>query len=349
MQTQIMDSKGQPLLLTPQEQFRANVLQRKFDTEIRNALGFEIDITTLTAISKRVVEQKFFTVPPADYLPLRVGDGAWASEILTYRDFAIGADFETGIINTAANDSRLAETDAGVDSVRNPILNWAKQVSWALFDLKLAARSGNWDLVTAKERSRKKNWDLGIQRIAFLGSSGTPTTCMGLLTQSTVTANTALITKPISTMTAAEFATFVQGIIQAYRLNSNYTAFPTHFIIPESDYNGLTTPVASGFPVISMLEYLTNVFRTATMNPNFKILPLAYANKAINVDVSGLNKNRYTLLNYDEDSLRMDIPVDYSNTLQNTINGFQFQNVGYGQFTGVLAYRPLEMLYFDWS
>lgn len=45
----------------------------------------------------------------------------------------------------------------------------------------------------------------------------------------------------------------------------------------------------------------------------------------------------------------MDIPVDYTNTMQNTLNGFSFQNVGYGQYSGAVAYRPLETLYFDWN
>ena len=79
-----------------------------------------------------------------------------------------------------------------------------------------------------------------------------------------------------------------------------------------------------------------------TMNKSFKILPLAYANK----EIQGA-KNIYTLLNYDEDSVRMDIPVQYNNTLANSVDNFRFQNVGYGQFTGVKAYRPAEMLYFS--
>jgi hypothetical protein len=54
----------------------------------------------------------------------------------------------------------------------------------------------------------------------------------------------------------------------------------------------------------------------------------------------------YVLLNYDEEALRMDIPLDYTNTLANSLDNFSFQNAGYGQFTGVLAYRPLELLYF---
>ena len=44
----------------------------------------------------------------------------------------------------------------------------------------------------------------------------------------------------------------------------------------------------------------------------------------------------------------MDIPLDYTNTLANSIDNFAFQNAGYGQLTGCLSYRPLEMLYFQY-
>ena len=354
MKTQILNSKGEPIVLTPQEVVRAQALQKKFrDEQLFNSLGFELNITTLTAISKSVVEQKFFTVAPADYLPVRVGQNAWSSNIVTYRDYAVGGDFEAGVLNTGASDSRLAEADAAVDSVTNKVNNWAKSINWSLFDLKLAAQSGNWDVVTSKERARKKNWDLGIQQIAFLGSK-VDSSVLGLLTQTNVNSNTSLITSgtgPISAMSAANFAAFVEGIIQAYRANCNYTAFPTHFIIPESDYNGLANliPGSAGTFPVPMMNYLLDAFKLITRNPNFKILPCAYANESINNSIVGLNKNRYTLLNYDEDSIRMDIPVDYSNTLQNTLNGFQYQNVGYGQYTGVVAFRPLEVLYFDYT
>lgn len=350
MQTQIKGHDGKPVILNAREAARAAMLQTQFDSQIRNALGYDINITSLTAISKRVVEQKFFTLPPFDYVPIRVGDGAWSDQIVTYRDFQLAGDFETGNINTGASDSRLAETDAGVDSVSNPIINWAKQVTWSFFDLQLAAKSGNWDLVTSKEKSRKKNWDLGIQKIAFVGSASNASV-MGLLTQTGVNSNTSLITGYINAMNATNFSALVAGLIEAYRSNAQRTAMPTHFIIPEADYNGLAqlTPGTVGTYPIPMIDYLLNMFKLITRNPNFKILPCAYADEVNNVAVTGLDKNRYTLLNYDEDTIRMDIPVDYTNTLQNTINGFQFQNVGYGQYTGVLAYRPLEILYFDWA
>jgi hypothetical protein len=149
-------------------------------------------------------------------------------------------------------------------------------------------------------------------------------------------------------MNAAEFTALVQGLVEAYRSNAQRTVYPDRFVIPEADYNGLATLVpgtAGTFP-IPMMDYLLNAFKLITRNPNFQILPVSYADKAINNSLTGLNKNVYTLMRYDEDSGRMDIPVDYTNTMQNTINGFQFQNVGFGQYTGFLAYRPLEFLYF---
>lgn len=346
----ILNSQGEAIQLTPQESSLASRLQRKFNAEVRNALGYDINITTLTAISKRVVEQKFFEIDIPEYLPVLVGNGAWSDQIVTYRDYQISGDFETGNINTGASQSRLAEADAGIDALYNPVITWAKTATWSFADLQFAAKSGNWDLVVSKEKSRKRNWDLGIQKIAFQGSSSN-TNVMGLLTQSTVNSNTSLIPQYINSMNASQYSALVAGLIAAYRTNAAFTAYPTHFIIPEQDYNGLANliPGTLGTYPVPMITYLLDAFKMITRNPNFKILPCAYADEANNATVSGLNKNRYTLMRYDEDTLRMDVPVPYANTLQNTINGFQFQNAGYGQYTGVLAYRPLEILYFDFA
>lgn len=348
----ITNAKGEQVealsILNARERAAAALMQDEFNKKYYNALGYEINITTLYAITKQIIEQKFFEVAPADYMPVRVGEGAWSDNLLTYRDYQVAGDFETGNINTGASNSRLAEASSGVDSVVNKVITWAKGCTWTLADIAMASRSGNWDVVTSKERSRKRNWDLGIQRTAFLGLKS-DTNVAGLLTQSGVTSNTSLITQLINSMNATQFSAFVAGLIQAYRANVNYSAWPTHFIIPEDDFNGLMTlvPGTAGTYPQPMLYYLEMAFKTITRNPNFKILPLAYAQPANNSDVPGLNKHRYTLLNYTEDSLRMDVPVDYTNTQQNTLNGFQFTNVGYGQYTGPLAYRNLEMLYLD--
>jgi hypothetical protein len=337
--SKILDKHGNKIVLNEQEQRIADLNQRRM-----NALGYEVNITTLTTIAKKITEQKFFEIAPADYLPVRVGEGAWSTNLVTYRSFSLGDDFMAGVINTGSNNDRLAAADAGVDSVTVKVSNWAKSIHWSLPDLQLAAKSGNWDLVTTKEKARKKNWDLGIQKIAFLGG-GQPGV-LGLLNQAGIETNTTFLTKAISTMTPSELKAFCAGILEKYRANCNRTAWPTHFIIPESDYLGLAAPSSADFPLKSVLAVLEETFKIMTKKPDFKILPLAYADAAYNA-AAGINKQCYVLLNYEEESLRMDIPVDYTNTLANSIDNFSFQNVGYGQFTGVQAYRPKELIYFQ--
>jgi len=333
----IRNDKGEVIKLNKREQMVANHVERQV-----NALGYEINITTLTTIIKKVSEQKFFQIAPADYIPLRVGEGAWSSNLVTYRDFVVGDEFETGVINTGSNNGRLSVADVGIDSISVKVINWAKAIGWTLFDLQIASKSGNWDLVAAKEKSRKKNWDLGVQRIAFLGARG-DTNMLGLFNQTGVTINTTRITAALNGLTPANLSTFLAGVLDDYRKNCNRSAWPTHFVIPESDYLGLATPSSSSFPLKSMLQLMQETFQTMTGNPNFKILPCAYGDKSY----SGASVQYYALYNADDASLRMDIPVDYTATLANSIDNFSFQNVGYGQLTGVMAYRPAEMLYFQ--
>lgn len=350
----IKNSRGEPIVLNSFDKrnckWMANQLWSQHGAiqgsrHLVNSLGYEVQITTLTTISRRVTEQKFFEIPPADYVPVRVGEGTWSTNITTYRSFDIADAWETGVINTGGGNSRLASADAGVDALNIKVFPWAKSLGYSIFDLEFAAKSGNWDLVSAKEKARKRNWDLGVQRIAFLGmngQNGLNGSCLGLLNQTGVTNNTTVITQPISAMTTASLKTFTANVIEAYRSNNNRTAWPTHFTIPESDYNGLASQASPDFPIKSTLQLLEEMFQVITRNKNFKILPLAYGDKAY----SGFSYQIYSLYNYDEESLRMDIPLDYTTTLANSLDNFSFQSAGYGQVTGVLTYRPLELMYF---
>lgn len=343
----ILNSRGEEIKLTAREQRVADINQR-----MCNALGYEINITSLTTIMKKITEQKFFEIAPADYIPVRVGEGAWSTNLVTYRSFAMSDDFSTGILNTGGNNARLANADAAVDSIPVKVQNWAKGIGWSLFDLEFAAKSGNWDLVTAKEHSRKKNWDLGIQKVAFLGLSG-DTQSLGLLQfngNQGVTINTTTITAPISSLSTGNLKTFCADVLNVYRANCNRTAWPTHFILPESDYLGLASPASADFPIRSTLSLLEETFQVMTKKKDFKILPCAYGDVAYNTGVQNGNigKQVYALLNYDEESLRMDIPVDYTSTLANSLDNFSFQNAAYGQFTGVYPYRPLETYLFQY-
>lgn len=358
MSSILKNSAGQPLpiQLSSEEKYHVRymtneIMRRHGKRPFRNALGAEVAITTLTTIVKRISEQKFYTIAPADYLPVRVGEGAWSSNLETYRSFEVGDTFESGIINQGIDNARLSTMTSAVDALNIKINNWAKQTGWTIFEVEQASRAGNWDIVTSREKSRKKNWDLGIQRIAFLGAkgqnSGANPSCLGLLNQVGVTFDTTLITQTLSSMSPAQLSTFQQVSMQRYRANNNYTAWPTHFLIPETDYDGLAAQASATFPMKSILTLLEEGFQVITKKKDFKILPLAYAqfNQGQGVLPSQVTTGQYVFLNYDEESIRMDIPLDYTNTLANSLDNFMFQNVGYGQFTGVLAYRPAELYY----
>ena len=72
-----------------------------------------------------------------------VGQGAWSSNLVTYRSFEQADIFESGYIDTGDNNDRLAVADAGVDSITVLVKNWAKTINWSIFALELAAKSGN--------------------------------------------------------------------------------------------------------------------------------------------------------------------------------------------------------------
>lgn len=341
-------ANGTKVVLSPREQLLANYIQRQV-----NSLGYEVPITTLTTISKKITEQKYFEVTPSEYLPVVVGQGTWTSNITTYRSFNIGANFETGIIDMGQGSARLAAANVAIDALNIKIFNWAFENQWTIFELQEAAKSGNWDLVTQLEIARKTNYDLGVQRIAFLGARGQNAVsgnCLGLLNQAGITVNTSVITAPISSLSTTALKTFCANVIEVYRENCARTAWPTHFVIPESDFNGLASQASPDFPIKSVLQVLEETFQLITRRKDFKILPLAYGDASYHADVPAIaGKQVYALYNYDERSLRMDVPLPYTNTLANSFNNFAFQNVGYSQFTGVLAYRPLEMLYFQYA
>jgi len=347
----ILNDEGKPIILNQEIQRQCDFIER----HLRNALGVDIPITTMTTITKKITEQKFFTVPggPAAYVPITVGQGAYSDQLLTYVTAMIADNIETGWQDMGSSQGRLAEVSTGVQGVFAQTKFWAKGLTWTIAQVQAAAKAGNWNLVESLEASRKKDWDLGTQRMAFLGArglNGSTGNFFGLLNQpaTLVNNNTSLITQAISTMNTVQFQTFIQGLLQAYRLNNNYTAYPTHFVIPEDDYNGMAAPLSATFPIVSFGQYLEEALKQII--PGFKkVLPCAYAIPAQNKSVFGGNgKHVYALYNYDETSLRMDVPIEYSTTPANSINGFQIQNAAFGQVTGLVPYRPLEILTFSY-
>jgi len=344
----ILGKDKKPLILNEWKQDRCDYQE----DHIRNAFGYDIPITTMTTIAAKVTYQKFATIPDwATYVPVVEGQGAFGDSVLTLQAVEINSSFEQGIINLGQNNDRMMSGDVAISSVRVPIYSWANKASWDLFEMQEAAKAGNWNIVEAKEKARKRIWDLGIQRIAFLGAQGFQTAqanCYGLLTLPNVNTDTTVFAAsgnvPISQMSPAQLNAFVANLLNLYRQNNNRTADPTHFLVPEFDFLGMATQYSAVFPTRTILEVLETAFKAQA--PGFKgIKKLFYAMSSYSF--GALAYDTYTLLNYDDETLNMQIPVPFQTTTPMSIDGFGLQDVGYGQYTGVAAFRPREVLYLN--
>ncbi len=320
---------------------------------VDTATGYQIVTDTLTYLTNQVSKQKFFTVAPADFMPVMVGEGAFASQLLFNRSYSTSEDFEAGIIRAGNGDARLTTADAAVDGLTQLTNFWAKEINYNIIEVQQALVANSWDSIQGKMEARKTNWDLGIQITAFLGLA-TDSRYPGLLTNSAWNVNTAIIVKYISSMTAAEFATFMAAFIPAYVTNVGSTAMPDTLIMPQADYlacaalmvQNLLSGGTGTYVGMNILDYMLMSFKRQTGNQNFKILPLYYADKTVNNGLRALNKNYYALYRSDPKSVRMNIPIDYTVLQSGTLNNFQFHAAAYGQFTGVAAIRALETLIF---
>ena len=330
-----------------QIQWRPGMVLKNSDGNIDSGtLGYQYTTQTTTFIRERVVEQKFYEVPIADYVPVDVGVGAWMEDIKTNLVYDVAGDFASGLISVSSSPSAIPTVDVGTAPINAKVYTWAKGYQYSVPEVSKALAADNWDVVSGKMSALVKNWQLGLQAIAFLGLQQDQTNCPGLLTSGQVTINTSVITADISSLGATAFQTLVANILSAYAANANYTVMPDTFVMPLSDYLGLGTATSSGFPIGDMYTYLLNMFKQITGNKNFQILPLAYAQQNQN---SGFNNtNRYCLYRKNPETVKMDIPVDFSlESPAGTANNFNWMGVGAGQFTGAIVYRPAEFLYFD--
>jgi len=314
-----------------------------------STLGYQYTIQTTTLIRAKTIEQKFYEVPPADFVPMVVGEGAWLESIQTNLVYDSAGDFENGVISLS-DPSDLAQVSAGLAPVAAKIVTWAKGYQYSTPEIEKALASNNWDAVSAKQSVLKRNWDLGIQKIAFLGIKSDLSNVPGLLSNSNVNVNTGIITQAISSLTAAQFSTFVKALLADYFANSNSTVLPDSFVMPMDDFLGLGVPVSSSFPNIMMIDYLLEAFKKMTGNANFQVRGVLYGKQSANAGYwATLGTNRYVLYRKNSETIRMDLPVDFILNAPNTGNNFLWEGVGCGQYTGAIAYRPAEIRYYDWA
>ena len=309
--------------------------------------GYQFVIDTLSFIDSKVIEQKFYTVPIADFIPVDVGKAAFSSEIVKNLVFQTGGDFYAGDINANAGVGREATAGAFVEPTRIPTQLWQKKTTWGTVEIKQAAATGRWDVIEERIKSLKKDWDLGIQKTAFLGHPYIKT-MTGLINNADCygNRNTSIITVPMSLMTMAQIKVVLAQMIAAYWKNSNYTALPDTFIMPSTDFMGMADFVSDTYPLMTKIEAIKQMFKEITGAANFKIGHVAYLQADKN-SARNVNANRYILYRNDPETLSMNIPIDFTMLPADTGDQVSWSQGAYGQYSGVLITRPLEVLYLD--
>ena len=303
-----------------------------------NDTGLSQVIDTLTYVSGKLVEQKFYEIPFEQYVPTVLGEGAFSDLMLYYTNFADSEGFETGLVSNTGRTASLEAVDTHYESIEAKPIFWAKKTNYTVLELKQAMKMQNLpSLIEQREKVRQKEWQLGIQKVAFLGCNGQA----GLLNNSSVTVDTTSLTGFLSGITDSALNTFVAGIVGSYLSNTNGTILPDTFVIPLTDFAGLGATVSSSFPIKSRMDFLLDAFKGATGNANFKILPCFYCDKA---KYDGTN-NVYALYSRDEENLVYNINVDYTVTHFASRDNFNYESAGYGQFTPVVLKRPQSVYY----
>lgn len=303
-----------------------------------NDTGLSQVIDTLTYVSGKLVEQKFYEIPFEQYVPTVLGEGAFSDLMLYYTNFADSEGFETGLVSNTGRTASLEAVDTHYESIEAKPIFWAKKTNYTVLELKQAMKMQNLpSLIEQREKVRQKEWQLGIQKVAFLGCNGQA----GLLNNSSVVVDSTSLTGFLSGISDSALNTFVSGIIGSYLSNTSGTILPDTFVIPLTDFAGLGATVSSSFPIKSRMDFLLDAFKGATGNANFKILPCFYCDKA---KYDGTN-NVYALYSRDEENLVYNINVDYTVTQFASKDNFNYESAGYGQFTPVVLKRPQSVYY----
>ena len=305
-----------------------------------NDTGISQVIDTLTYVSGKLVEQKFYEIPFEDYVPTVLGEGAFSDEMLYYTNYADSEGFETGLVSNTGRTASLEQVDTHYEAIKGKPIFWAKKTNYTVLELRQAMKMQNLpSLIERRERVRQKEWQLGIQKVAFLGCNGQA----GLLnsTASGVTTDTTSLTGFLKGIADSALNSFVGSIIGSYLNATQGTILPDTFVIPLTDFAGLGATVSSSFPIKSRMDFLLDAFKGATGNANFKILPCFYCDKA---KFDGAN-NVYALYSRDEENLVYNINVDYTVTQFASKDNFNWESAGYGQFTPVVIKRPQSIYY----
>lgn len=322
---------------------------------VGNASNFEFD--NLTAIRQEVIQTKYYTVNPADFIPMNYGFGAYLDVVI--RKFRQEKG-NNSLFARRGVESKVSATyeDAQMTMHLHP---YTESLSYNLYDVKQAAALGygsEVDLIREKELASKKAFDLALQEALLKGESKAingadeARSARGLLNltkggeglSTSITEDVATLTGFLGELGDADFKTAVKGMVEAYRANTNNTVAPNTLIIPTAEAALLATSTSSFNNNVTRLDILQQMF-TAAFGSQVTVKQLFYANKAQDLN-QVTPKNRYVLYNNNPDSLICEMPIPYTSFGYGTENNFDYKAVAMAQVSGVYSLRPSELMYF---
>lgn len=301
-------------------------------------------ITTQTQIVAGVIDTKYYELlgqSLSDFVPFDVGTAADNLSLFQYTSEYVGNDFKSGLVDVNNGLQQNALSDIAISGFNVKINFWRHDYKISAEQLAVGQKNAvAFSIIEAKEKARKKVWDLGLQDVLFNGLGDGET--YGINNQPNVTVNTSLLPVKVTAMTAAQVKTFASSVVNTYLTNNNTTQLPNRWLMPTNEFVGLGVPVDPTYPLKTLRDVLEEAFKAAGC-VDFKIVHSTYNNTA---DSTGL-LGRHVFYHYDPESIRMFVPKDYTPSALFPMNGLDMISVAQGQFTGVVVFRPKEVLYAD--
>jgi hypothetical protein len=300
-------------------------------------------ITTTTDIIAGVIDTLYYELNGqklSDFCPIEVGKGAYATKLLQYAINYKANAGKQGLVNPFSNGiakDANSTIEIGTLTMNNNFWRWTYEVSNELVNIG-KVNDQTFSFIEENEKARKKVWDLMLQDAWFLGLGDGKS--YGLLNQPNVTVNTTLISAKLSSMTDAQFDTFLASAPNAFGANSAYTLNFNRMLIPTSDFYSLTKPY--GQYGLNRLQVLEDAFKRV-VGGDFKIVHAKYGE---NANAAG-NGARYMFYNADADNICSYLPVPYTPMPLFPQGALDLISQAHGQFITPFVKRTGAVLYAD--
>lgn len=214
--------------------------------QIRNdaVSGFQFDVNNLAIASRMVIDTVRYTEDLTKFAPIIDGEQNWADQVLYFKTSIVPRKYQgNGRGYRAGQMSHMGRTPKTEVSVRNQlaqVYDFWDMAEWTLPELKQAEQAGGiLDIAQAKLRGIAEiyKWEVFFEDFWNGIDDGVG---YGLKNNPNVAADSTIMTKPISEMTATEFKEKMKEIIDfGYSVGKWNTIKYNRLFVPMDDWGSL--------------------------------------------------------------------------------------------------------------